>query len=144
LELFSILLPTLGLSNVALQHLTSLKSITVNRLLVQYSIIINRNQRRGVTILPHYPLSSVQSLDSLPAPSNLRRWLCSTPDLLWLFMSALLLLISFLLLVPPPARALWFDLESGHTKCIIDEINFGSMAVGKYHVIDPDPNFLNT
>jgi p24 family protein delta-1 len=56
-------------------------------------------------------------------------------------LSTLLLLAVFLLSAPPPARALRFDLESGHTKCISDEIKVGSMAVGKYHVVGPDPNF---
>jgi p24 family protein delta-1 len=59
----------------------------------------------------------------------------------WLPLSTLLLLAVFLLSAPPPARALRFDLESGHTKCISDEIKVGSMAVGKYHVVGPDPNF---
>ncbi|GJN10920.1 hypothetical protein PR202_ga29068 [Eleusine coracana subsp. coracana] len=59
----------------------------------------------------------------------------------WLLPSALLLLAAFLLLAPPPALALRFDLESGHTKCISDEIKVGAMAVGKYHVVGPDPNF---
>jgi hypothetical protein len=59
----------------------------------------------------------------------------------WLPSSTLLLLAAFLLSAPPPVRALRFDLESGHTKCISDEIKVGSMAVGKYHVVGPDPNF---
>jgi p24 family protein delta-1 len=59
----------------------------------------------------------------------------------WLSPSALLLLTALLLSAPPPARALRFDLESGHTKCVSDEIKVGSMAVGKYHVVGPDPNF---
>lgn len=42
---------------------------------------------------------------------------------------------------PRTARALRFDLESGHTKCISDEIKVNSMVVGKYHVVGPDPNF---
>nr|TKW15969.1 hypothetical protein SEVIR_5G267801v2 [Setaria viridis] len=50
---------------------------------------------------------------------------------MWPRPSALLLLVAFALLsAPRPARALRFDLESGHTKCISDEIKVNSMAVG--------------
>uniref|UniRef100_A0A0D9VUI4 GOLD domain-containing protein n=1 Tax=Leersia perrieri TaxID=77586 RepID=A0A0D9VUI4_9ORYZ len=38
-----------------------------------------------------------------------------------------------------PAGALRFDLQSGHTKCISDDIKVGAMAVGKYHVVPPTP-----
>jgi p24 family protein delta-1 len=65
-----------------------------------------------------------------------------SPASRWLRPSALLLLVAFALLsAARPARALRFDLESGHTKCISDEIKVNSMAVGKYHVVGPDPNF---
>ncbi|KAF8720892.1 hypothetical protein HU200_023291 [Digitaria exilis] len=37
-----------------------------------------------------------------------------------------------------PAGALRFDLRSGHTKCISDEIKVGAMAVGKYHIVVPE------
>ncbi|KAF0912007.1 hypothetical protein E2562_012815 [Oryza meyeriana var. granulata] len=37
-----------------------------------------------------------------------------------------------------PAEALRFDLQSGHTKCISDDIKVGAMAVGKYHVVAPE------
>uniref|UniRef100_A0A0E0D1D9 GOLD domain-containing protein n=1 Tax=Oryza meridionalis TaxID=40149 RepID=A0A0E0D1D9_9ORYZ len=53
----------------------------------------------------------------------------------------LLLLFLFLLagsLSPSPAAALRFDLQSGHTKCISDDIKVGAMAVGKYHVVAPE------
>uniref|UniRef100_A0ACD5X1T0 Uncharacterized protein n=1 Tax=Avena sativa TaxID=4498 RepID=A0ACD5X1T0_AVESA len=36
------------------------------------------------------------------------------------------------------AGALRFDLLSGHTKCISDDIKVGTMAVGKYHVVEPE------
>uniref|UniRef100_A0A453B0G6 GOLD domain-containing protein n=1 Tax=Aegilops tauschii subsp. strangulata TaxID=200361 RepID=A0A453B0G6_AEGTS len=55
--------------------------------------------------------------------------------------STLLLLAAVLLAASPPARALRFDLESGHTKCISDEIKVDSMAVGKYSVVAPDPSY---
>ncbi|XP_066320142.1 transmembrane emp24 domain-containing protein p24delta9-like [Miscanthus floridulus] len=52
------------------------------------------------------------------------------------------LLLPLLLLVlataANPAGALRFDLLSGHTKCISDDIKVGAMAVGKYHVMAPD------
>ncbi|CAN6289309.1 unnamed protein product [Urochloa humidicola] len=38
----------------------------------------------------------------------------------------------------PAGAALRFDLHSGHTKCISDEIKVGAMAVGKYHIVAPD------
>nr|ACF82984.1 unknown [Zea mays] len=64
-----------------------------------------------------------------------------SPASRWLRPSALLLLVaSALLSAPSPARALRFDLESGHTKCVSDEIKVNAMAVGKYHIVGPDPN----
>lgn len=51
---------------------------------------------------------------------------------------SLLLLLAVLFAASPAARALRFDLESGHTKCISDEIKVDSMAVGKYQVVGPD------
>ncbi|WVZ57105.1 hypothetical protein U9M48_007538 [Paspalum notatum var. saurae] len=45
---------------------------------------------------------------------------------------------------PPPAAAaplagaLRYDLLSGHTKCISDDIKVGAMAVGKYHIVAPE------
>uniref|UniRef100_A0ACD5YLW1 Uncharacterized protein n=1 Tax=Avena sativa TaxID=4498 RepID=A0ACD5YLW1_AVESA len=36
------------------------------------------------------------------------------------------------------AGALRFDLLSGHTKCISDDIKVGAMAVGKYQVVEPE------
>jgi hypothetical protein len=55
----------------------------------------------------------------------------------WLPPSALLLL-AVLFAGSPAARALRFDLESGHTKCISDDIKVNSMAVGKYQVVGPE------
>uniref|UniRef100_A0A0E0KE99 GOLD domain-containing protein n=1 Tax=Oryza punctata TaxID=4537 RepID=A0A0E0KE99_ORYPU len=43
-----------------------------------------------------------------------------------------------LFLAGSPAGALRFDLQSGHTKCISDDIKVGAMAVGKYHVVAPE------
>uniref|UniRef100_A0A0D9Z813 GOLD domain-containing protein n=1 Tax=Oryza glumipatula TaxID=40148 RepID=A0A0D9Z813_9ORYZ len=50
----------------------------------------------------------------------------------------LLFLAGFLSLSLSPAAALRFDLQSGHTKCISDDIKVGAMAVGKYHVVAPE------
>lgn len=36
-----------------------------------------------------------------------------------------------------PARALRFELESGHTKCVTEDIKLHAMAVGKYSVVIP-------
>ncbi|CAL4939652.1 unnamed protein product [Urochloa decumbens] len=47
-------------------------------------------------------------------------------------------LLLLLLAAALPAGALRFDLHSGHTKCISDEIKVGAMAVGKYHIVAPD------
>ncbi|XP_073133991.1 transmembrane emp24 domain-containing protein p24delta9-like [Henckelia pumila] len=35
------------------------------------------------------------------------------------------------------AESIRFDLESGHTKCIAEDIKTNSMTVGKYHVVNP-------
>lgn len=34
-------------------------------------------------------------------------------------------------------QSLRFDLESGHTKCIAEDIKMSSMTVGKYHIVNP-------
>ncbi|KAG6514587.1 hypothetical protein ZIOFF_024955 [Zingiber officinale] len=41
------------------------------------------------------------------------------------------------LLLARPACALRFELESGHTKCVSEDIKLHSMAVGKYSVVNP-------
>ncbi|XP_077224597.1 emp24/gp25L/p24 family/GOLD family protein [Tasmannia lanceolata] len=46
----------------------------------------------------------------------------------------LLLILGFLF---TRARSLRFDLESGRTKCIAEDIKMNAMAVGKYNVIAP-------
>ncbi|KAM0823811.1 hypothetical protein ACQ4PT_070620 [Festuca glaucescens] len=52
---------------------------------------------------------------------------------------SLLLLVPLLLLSGAlSAGALRFDLLSGHTKCISDDIKVGAMAVGKYHIVEPE------
>ncbi|KAH6809865.1 emp24/gp25L/p24 family/GOLD family protein [Perilla frutescens var. frutescens] len=49
----------------------------------------------------------------------------------------LLLLISVFLLWSR-AESIRFDLESGHTKCISEDIKSNSMTVGKYQIVNPD------
>ncbi|KAL8104643.1 transmembrane emp24 domain-containing protein p24delta7-like [Apium graveolens] len=38
------------------------------------------------------------------------------------------------------SKALRFDLESGHTKCISEDIRVNSMTVGKYSIVNPNDN----
>ncbi|XP_057775053.1 transmembrane emp24 domain-containing protein p24delta7-like [Salvia miltiorrhiza] len=49
----------------------------------------------------------------------------------------LLLLISVFLLWSR-AESIRFDLESGHTKCISEDIKSNSMTVGKYQIVNPN------
>lgn len=51
---------------------------------------------------------------------------------------SLLALLLLILATASPTGALRFDLRSGHTKCISDDIKVGAMAVGKYQVMAPD------
>lgn len=69
--------------------------------------------------------TSIEHRDDLPAMAA--RVHVSLPPLLLLVLAAAL-----------PAGALRFDLHSGHTKCISDDIKVGAMAVGKYHIVAPD------
>ncbi|TKV95881.1 hypothetical protein SEVIR_9G391400v4 [Setaria viridis] len=48
------------------------------------------------------------------------------------------LLLLLVLAAALPAGALRFDLHSGHTKCISDDMKVGTMAVGKYNIVAPD------
>ncbi|CAA7396058.1 unnamed protein product [Spirodela intermedia] len=48
-------------------------------------------------------------------------------------------LLGFLaLFLLPPTLGLRFDLQSGHTKCIAEDIRVNSLSVGKYSVINPN------
>ncbi|KAJ6826087.1 transmembrane emp24 domain-containing protein p24delta9-like [Iris pallida] len=49
----------------------------------------------------------------------------------------LLLLFSLFLSLLSPSSSLRFDLLTGHTKCITEDIKVGAMAVGKYSVVNP-------
>ncbi|KAI5678981.1 hypothetical protein M9H77_09931 [Catharanthus roseus] len=49
--------------------------------------------------------------------------------------SILLMILGFLSVYR--VHSLRFDLESGHTKCIAEDIKTNSMTVGKYHIVNP-------
>ncbi|KAL3631194.1 hypothetical protein CASFOL_024178 [Castilleja foliolosa] len=49
-----------------------------------------------------------------------------------------LVLISVLVLLWTRVESIRFDLESGHTKCISEDIKINSMTVGKYHIVNPN------
>ncbi|KAG5240159.1 hypothetical protein OIU77_012272 [Salix suchowensis] len=40
-------------------------------------------------------------------------------------------------LLSSPSKSLRFELESGHTKCIAEDIKSNSMTVGKYSIVNP-------
>ncbi|XP_051212308.1 transmembrane emp24 domain-containing protein p24delta9 [Lolium perenne] len=52
--------------------------------------------------------------------------------------SLTLLVVILILSGALSAGALRFDLLSGHTKCISDDIKVGAMAVGKYHIVEAE------
>ncbi|KAK1649843.1 hypothetical protein QYE76_067648 [Lolium multiflorum] len=52
--------------------------------------------------------------------------------------SLILLVVLLILSGALSAGALRFDLLSGHTKCISDDIKVGAMAVGKYHIVEAE------
>ena len=47
------------------------------------------------------------------------------------------LLLLLLLFSSPKIESLRFELQSGHTKCISEDIKSNSMTVGKYSVVNP-------
>ncbi|XP_073300350.1 transmembrane emp24 domain-containing protein p24delta9-like [Primulina huaijiensis] len=47
------------------------------------------------------------------------------------------LLLVLILVFCISVESIRFDLESGHTKCIAEDIKSNSMTVGKYHVVNP-------
>lgn len=50
----------------------------------------------------------------------------------------LILLLLNIILITQKTQSLRFDLQSGHTKCISEDIKSNSMTVGKYHVVNPN------
>ncbi|XVE68121.1 hypothetical protein DITRI_Ditri09bG0044000 [Diplodiscus trichospermus] len=44
-------------------------------------------------------------------------------------------------ILSPASQSLRFELQSGHTKCIAEDIKSNSMSVGKYHVVNPNEDY---
>lgn len=55
---------------------------------------------------------------------------------MWAFNSIIVILVLGLMSVPM-ARSMRFDLQSGATKCITEDIKSNAMTVGKYSVVNP-------
>ncbi|XP_024462439.1 transmembrane emp24 domain-containing protein p24delta9 isoform X2 [Populus trichocarpa] len=49
----------------------------------------------------------------------------------------LLVIMTVIGLLSSPSKSLRFELESGHTKCISEDIKSNSMTVGKYSIVNP-------
>lgn len=49
-----------------------------------------------------------------------------------------LVIITSLLFIFTIAESMRFDLKSGHTKCISEDIKTNAMTVGKYEVVNPN------
>lgn len=52
-----------------------------------------------------------------------------------------LLVITIVGLVLTVAESMRFDLKSGHTKCISEDIKSNAMTVGKYSVVNPNEGY---
>ncbi|XP_021910500.1 transmembrane emp24 domain-containing protein p24delta9-like [Carica papaya] len=52
--------------------------------------------------------------------------------------SQLLLLLAILGVLSPATHSLRFELQSGHTKCIAEDMKTNSMTVGKYSIVNPN------
>ncbi|KAL4334105.1 hypothetical protein GQ457_07G017830 [Hibiscus cannabinus] len=50
----------------------------------------------------------------------------------------LIIVVLVLGIISPASLSLRFELRSGHTKCISEDIQSNSMTVGKYHVVNPN------
>ncbi|XP_027095642.1 transmembrane emp24 domain-containing protein p24delta9-like [Coffea arabica] len=59
--------------------------------------------------------------------------LCSYPQR---FNFCIFLLV--LTIISTPVQSIRFDLDSGHTKCIAEDIQSNAMTVGKYHIVNPN------
>lgn len=49
-----------------------------------------------------------------------------------------ILVVLILGLLSSTANSIRFDLQSGHTKCIAEDIKPNSMTVGKYSIVNPN------
>ncbi|GAB2280241.1 hypothetical protein Dimus_014884 [Dionaea muscipula] len=54
--------------------------------------------------------------------------------------ATLLVVVAVIGFLPNLSESLRFDLQSGHTKCIAEDIKSNSMTVGNYHVQNPNEN----
>ena len=52
-----------------------------------------------------------------------------------------LLMITTLGLILTIVESMRFDLQSGHTKCISEDINSSAITVGKYNAVNPNEGF---
>ncbi|XP_022733170.1 transmembrane emp24 domain-containing protein p24delta9-like [Durio zibethinus] len=52
-----------------------------------------------------------------------------------------LILVLVVGILSPPSQSLRFELQSGQTKCIAEDIKSSSMSVGKYHVVNPNEEY---
>jgi hypothetical protein len=52
-----------------------------------------------------------------------------------------LLMITTLGLFLTIAESMRFDLQSGHTKCVSEDINNSAITVGKYNVVNPNEGY---
>lgn len=51
---------------------------------------------------------------------------------------AVIVIITIIGVLSPTSESLRFELESGHTKCIAEDIKSNSMTVGKYEIVNPN------
>uniref|UniRef100_A0A5B6YGF8 Putative transmembrane emp24 domain-containing protein p24delta9 n=1 Tax=Davidia involucrata TaxID=16924 RepID=A0A5B6YGF8_DAVIN len=56
---------------------------------------------------------------------------------MWRFKTIILILG----LMSPIVHSMWFDLQSGTTKCITEDIKNNAMTVGKYSVVNPNEGY---
>ncbi|RAL40107.1 hypothetical protein DM860_008247 [Cuscuta australis] len=54
------------------------------------------------------------------------------------FAVSLIMIMMISAFIPTRIQSLRFDIESGHTKCIYEEIKSGAMSVCKYRVVNPN------
>ncbi|XVE85822.1 hypothetical protein DITRI_Ditri17bG0121900 [Diplodiscus trichospermus] len=55
-----------------------------------------------------------------------------------MILRSVLLAVLVVGILSPASQSLRFELQSGHTKCIAEDIKSSSMSVGKYHVVNPN------
>ncbi|XWS34136.1 hypothetical protein CRYUN_Cryun21dG0014300 [Craigia yunnanensis] len=55
-----------------------------------------------------------------------------------MILRSVLIVVLVVVILSPASQSLRFELQSGHTKCIAEDIKSKSMTVGKYHVVRPN------